>query len=511
MKKENSKHCFTCLVLAVVLLTACSVREEKELLPATDHVSSLEIVMETGQETQEDEKAGNNDKESGQEATQEERISQALSALEWEKKAVYLPEVQQKLDDTGVFYCGSYNRSGERIDMTLSDGTKMLFLSSGNLERDSSKYELMMCGDWFNENGFQENYLKYSDIAVDGDYYPETKSGKLNPNNPADTFENPNQTNLSIARNEIFARHKRKFQDPFLQAVFQIKSWYQPLYDGEEFSKKQSDLLSETEQQNLGIIIDMEQDYGYRLPDGADYQLPECIVSGSWLDLDGDGTTEKITYEVYDEDDLGTESYKLTVDGQETTDIGINLYRNLYTASLDGEGVQLLAATSGASADFAMNVYSYEDGKLKSNGILRGAPESVYISDKQFSTTFQHDYFQTFSTRETYELLNDSIVRIDQGWYEYGNEAKAIVTIPLYKEQGGEEPGIVLQTGDDVIILGTDYKEWVAIEKKSTGEKGWLKCEQMESSADVWGYTCVLPDGRKAESYDLFEGLIFYG
>ena len=56
------------------------------------------------------------------------------------------------------------------------------------------------------------------------------------------------------------------------------------------------------------------------------------------------------------------------------------------------------------------------------------------------------------------------------------------------------------------MILGSDYREWVLIQKEETGEQGWLKCGDEDSP-----YLCTLPDGSRDESWNLFDGLSFYG
>lgn len=513
MKKRHMGACLGILVM----LTACSGTKNGEVATAPETVLETETGGSQGEEagraevgTEEAgaEEAG--DEESGmEEAVQKERITRLLAEADWDQKAVYLPQIQQELERAGILWQGVYNRSGERMDMTLADGTRLIFLAAKNFDGESLGYELMMYGETFNSNGFQEHYQNHYDVTIDEEFYPETGTQVINPDKLSDVSMKQNQTNLSIARNEIFARHGRRFQDPFLQAVFQQKRWYRPLYDGEEFAAKQQELLSETEQANVKTIIRMEQDYGYRLPEGADYAAPECIASGSWLDLDGDGIKEKVAYQVAEAS--GTESYRLTVNDQEVSGEGENLYEYLYVASLDGRNLQLLAATAGASADYSMDVYSYEDGTLKANGLLPGSPESVQISKTRFSAPSQHDFFQTYPTRETYEMADGAIRRIDLGWYEFGNEASAIAEIPLYTDQTGTQLGITLQPGDKVVILGTDYREWVSIRKSATGETGWLRCLQEPGAEISWGYTCVLPDGSQAESYELFEGLIFYG
>ncbi len=56
---------------------------------------------------------------------------------------------------------------------------------------------------------------------------------------------------LRLARNEIFARHGRRFDDPELQAYFDSKSWYNGTIDPDDFSES---MLSETEKKNIDLI-----------------------------------------------------------------------------------------------------------------------------------------------------------------------------------------------------------------------------------------------------------------
>lgn len=63
------------------------------------------------------------------------------------------------------------------------------------------------------------------------------------------------------ARNEIYARHGRGFQDPQLQAYFDAQPWYKKLYSPEEFDSM-PDPLNSTEKQNADTIKSVEQEKG---------------------------------------------------------------------------------------------------------------------------------------------------------------------------------------------------------------------------------------------------------
>ena len=64
---------------------------------------------------------------------------------------------------------------------------------------------------------------------------------------------------LRLARNEIFARHGRKFRDKELQAYFNSMSWYKGEYEPEEFDKNLKERLNDTEIKNLDIIKELEK------------------------------------------------------------------------------------------------------------------------------------------------------------------------------------------------------------------------------------------------------------
>ena len=61
---------------------------------------------------------------------------------------------------------------------------------------------------------------------------------------------------LPIARNEIYARHGRTFQNEDLQGYFEAQDWYTPLYDPEEFDDEVE--LSSTEVANAETIRALE-------------------------------------------------------------------------------------------------------------------------------------------------------------------------------------------------------------------------------------------------------------
>lgn len=94
--------------------------------------------------------------------------------------------------------------------------------------------------------------------AEDGEYiFPNSDSAYLTREQVAALT--PEQ--LRLARNEIYARHGRIFQDETLAAYFGSKSWYQPLYDGASFDALGDSILNEYEIANRDLIQEYEALY----------------------------------------------------------------------------------------------------------------------------------------------------------------------------------------------------------------------------------------------------------
>lgn len=64
-----------------------------------------------------------------------------------------------------------------------------------------------------------------------------------------------------MARNELFARHGRLFNDEELQAYFNSKNWYKGTIEPNDFS---DDMFNKYELANRDLIIKFEEEQGYR-------------------------------------------------------------------------------------------------------------------------------------------------------------------------------------------------------------------------------------------------------
>lgn len=69
------------------------------------------------------------------------------------------------------------------------------------------------------------------------------------------------QEECRLARNELYARHGRKFDDEGLQEYFNSKDWYQGYIDPSDFNDS---VLNEYEIANRDLIVQYEEEMGYR-------------------------------------------------------------------------------------------------------------------------------------------------------------------------------------------------------------------------------------------------------
>ncbi len=82
---------------------------------------------------------------------------------------------------------------------------------------------------------------------------------------------------LRIARNEIYARHGRRFESQDLQNYFDGKSWYNGTIAPGDFN---NNVLNDTELKNIALIEDVEENGLYILPDSSTRVYSQSELDG---------------------------------------------------------------------------------------------------------------------------------------------------------------------------------------------------------------------------------------
>ncbi|MDE5893351.1 MAG: YARHG domain-containing protein, partial [Acetatifactor sp.] len=100
---------------------------------------------------------------------------------------------------------------------------------------------------------------------------------------------------LWIARNEIYARHGRQFDNMYLQQYFNRCTWYKGDIPAQEF---QESVLNQTEKDNIQLLHAAEQEYDRQHPYPKMYQASEVAT----VDLNGDGAMDEIAYQVMEQE-----------------------------------------------------------------------------------------------------------------------------------------------------------------------------------------------------------------
>lgn len=473
---------------------------QKEVLTEQQE-NSTEASQETGQSVQGVARTGMS-------------ISELLPLWDWSGlQPVYLEQVLADLEGCDIRYEGYYNVSGERLDMTLEDGTKLVFLLTERVdaltdeERIASQhYELMLKGEEFNANGFQEHYLHAFDVIIFDYFYPELFEEVVE----EDLFWHMNQTDLSILRNQFFAKYGRKFKDDFLNAVFSQKAWYEPIYDGAEFDANMHNLLTDVEMDNLLAIMANEEQRNFRKESGGNYTTAQGVLSGSWIDLDNDGVAERLTYKnevLHAEYEHGSASVKVWEAGSASEVIepdveGFSLHDYCYLITM-GDGCKLIVvAADGMSADYSMRFYRYTN-HLTELGTILSHPQGLRAEAQILTAGVESYHLQCQPVLMEYEVNDTSITLHEQDYYVYrGNTAVVLEEIKVYSENNTSGTTDVLQFGEEICILGGDLSEWVEIDRLSTGERWWM-C--------VDGHNVECADGTMKYSGKCLDGLTFCG
>lgn len=121
-----------------------------------------------------------------------------------------------------------------------------------DMENDVTSEESSEDLDYYDDSDLYEDSDNYSDSSEENEYVlPDSAKRKLKKSD----LRGLSIEELRIARNEIYARHGRMFDDKKLQKYFDSQSWYEGTVPASEFSE---DVLSSVEKKNVAFIRQFE-------------------------------------------------------------------------------------------------------------------------------------------------------------------------------------------------------------------------------------------------------------
>lgn len=160
-------------------------------------------------------------------------------------------------DDTGSSY-GSDSSSSFGSYSTNNNSNYSSGYSSSSDNSYSNNYSDSY-DDFYDED--EDDYYDYEDEYEDDYDYEDSTSEYILPESDSRKLTKSDLYGLSkeelrIARNEIYARHGRRFQDEELQEYFDEQDWYDGYIDPEDFVDSQ--MLSKLERRNAKFILKFE-------------------------------------------------------------------------------------------------------------------------------------------------------------------------------------------------------------------------------------------------------------
>lgn len=177
--------------------------------------------------------------------------SEMKHPLDW----VYLKDYDLYLNEHGdtnqiqVYVTAGHYENGEyAITYTggRDDSSCVIFTEDGDTLKFKANVPEWMAKDPTNGGEIDQTAITEGMIIPDSDERKLTEAD----------LEGLSAEELRIARNEIYARHGRKFADKKLMEHFNGMEWYFPTYEPNEFDEK---IISDIERYNLDLITEYEK------------------------------------------------------------------------------------------------------------------------------------------------------------------------------------------------------------------------------------------------------------
>ena len=314
---------------------------------------------------------------------------------------------------------------------------------------------------------------------------------------------------LCYARNEIYARHGRKFRSVELTEYFNQQSWYQGIIEPDNFDDNL--MLNEYEKKNVNMLRDIE----VGINNGQTFQLDQpgydinrvikkwsiptsndelkaardSMLEGNKeklgthfnMDLDGDGQDETVDLYLSEHDQqylrkgyFTVNSYSVDVEMQEFQD------HALYGISIDGKTILLLTFEYGPSDDEYANFWRYSENGIENIGRIETpvnklkAYYGLVPEYKRFYLVGTLNYIIYWSIGE-----DGKLVKVPRDYYEIAYDyngdietGQLLQTVTLFEDKDYKSNSFTVDP-QLISFLYTDGKYWIYIQTNS-GEGGWF-------------------------------------
>ena len=517
------------LMVSALGFTGCGpslVKEVKELVKQENETEQED------EKSQEDEKPQENETLQGEVETQETTVLEKGGSYTWQEITVTFPEnwedkclimenetgfsIYQKASyekENGLgFICGFsrleeavYYGSGETMLGYTDDGVFYYINRPTDIPCDTSQESIMkeyMEMSAQSDDVEESARFDVSGIHYDADEYviPSSSICLLQ----QEMMDNWSDNDLWIAKNEIYARHGRKFGNDYLQQYFNQCSWYQGTISAKKFDDA---VLNETEKKNVELLSEAKEEYARKHPYPKKYQAGETVRE----DLVGTGTSNEIRYQVNELPDWNYEAL-LMIDGEtyaigKVADIWTPCEDRFYVTDISeyDAGLEIAILDYGPSDDLVTHFFKY-DGGLYYLGLVEGFPFAEenggmngFDGYGNITGQLRVDLIETAETEGQWRY-NGSIEYQETGWHKYipGKSHILYEDLPVFSRMDETSATKVIPAQNEVFFMGTDLTEWILVKGKD-GSRGYMRI--------VDGRITTL--NKKADR--VFSDLYYYG
>ena len=292
-----------------------------------------------------------------------------------------------------------------------------------------------------------------------------------------DYLLNLSDDKLSLARNEIFARHGKLFTDYYLQYYFDSRTWYTGSVDEIE-----DGVLSKTEEENVALIKKAEENYKASHPYPKQFPC-KTPVNETLSETAGSCT---FNYEVTPEDEgiltINGNSFKLS---DFEIDLEIPETEVFYITDISPyfDGLELAIVDFGNNDCRVTHFFTYTDtlhylgevtGQLFSKdgrwnsfadeGCVWGTVRTDLLETAQVYRNWWYDYDGQKLQEQDYGRLYTMLPEKSHELY---------VDLPVYYDMEEGSDTAVIPAQKEVFFMGTDGKEWILVKGKD-GTQGYV-------------------------------------
>lgn len=230
------------------------------------------------------------------------------------------------------------------------------------------------------------------------------------------------------------------------------------------------------------------------------------------LDLDGDGTEERIAFSCNMNTDYDyCESVKLTVESSKYEPELCSPIDTCYIVRLDKKEnfYTILLGDAGPSCDYETDLVVYKNSSLKHIGNMPGVYDADFPMNEGLRFNFdgtvtapvRADVLQTWWFDANFKVTKDSVEMIEQDFYDVDYDTELLLDLEVYEKPDVTSEKTIVRSETPMTFIAHDNKEWVKVRYNDiygNEQESYFRC-----------YICYLDETCETYLGDVFKNLCF--